>query len=167
MSSSEGQIRVFGSVAEAPTALAAFDRALQAGEVHDTNLVMLSSIIPPDTEVVRSSADPQEFTPGDRLWCVMAEERVTVPGTEAWAGLGWANDLDRSGGVFVEAHGHSERQVRFDLEASLATMIGDRPYWAFQEPEIEIVGATCEHDPICALVMAINHSEPWPGLPAR
>ena len=155
------QIRVFSATASAPTPLAAFDRALQHGGVHDTNLVALSSVVPAGASVVRATADRSEFRIGDRLYCVMAEARCVEPGSEAWAGMGWAIDLDGRGGVFVEAHGHSEQQVQFELNTTLRTLLEDRPYLNAKAIEIEVAGVTCEREPVCALVMAIYESAPW------
>jgi arginine decarboxylase len=84
------QIRVFSAGAPGPTPLAAFDRALQVGGAHDTNLIVLSSVVPVGATVVRGRAADGEFTIGDRLYCVMAEQRAIEPGAEAWAGLAWA-----------------------------------------------------------------------------
>jgi arginine decarboxylase len=155
------QIRVFSSTAAGPTPLAAFDRALQVGGTHDTNLIVLSSVIPAGATVGRGSATPGEFLVGDRLFCVMAEQRVSEPGAEAWAGLAWALDSSGAGGLFVEAHGHSEHQVRYDLEQTLDAIVADRPYWSVGDHDIEMAGTVCEGHPVCALVMAIYESAPW------
>ena len=83
-------IPVTGAVGRGPTELSAFDAALVAAGVADRNLIYLSSVLPP-----ASSVEPVErivATPGgwgDRLYCVMAQERTTVPRTQAWAGVGW------------------------------------------------------------------------------
>ena len=155
------QIRVFSATASGPTPLAAFDRALQAGGTHDTNLIVLSSVVPEGASVVRGTAAPGEFRTGDRLFCVMAEQRVSEPGAEAWAGLGWATDTAGRGGLFVEAHGHSEQQVRFDLAQTLEAIVADRPYWTVGDRDLEVAGTMCEGQPACALVMAIYESAPW------
>lgn len=155
------QIRVFSATASGPTPLAAFDRALQVGGAHDTNLIVLSSVVPCEASVGRGRAAPGEFRVGDRLYCVMAEQRVSEPGAEAWAGLGWAIDQTGAGGLFVEAHGHSERQVRFDLEQTLDAIAADRPYWTIGERDLEIAGTTCDGHPVCALVMAMYETAPW------
>ena len=155
------RIRVYSAAAAGPTALAAFDRALQRGGVHDTNLLVLSSVVPPGATVVRDVADPCEFGIGDRLYCVMAEQRCTEPGLEAWAGLAWAADVEGRGGLFVEAHGHSEHQIRFDLTATLDALIEDRTYLDFGPMDLEVAGMACEREPVCALVMAIYESESW------
>lgn len=155
------RIRVYSATASGPTPLAAFDRGLQAGNTQDTNLIVLSSVVPAGATVVRDVAEPGEFVPGDRLFCVMAEQREHEPGAEAWAGLAWAVDAEQRGGLFVEAHGHSERQVRFDLEQTLAAIGSDRPYWDLGAIDMEVAGLTCEREPVCALVMAIYQSAPW------
>jgi arginine decarboxylase len=154
-------IRVFSATASGPTPLAAFDRALQVGNAHDTNIIVLSSVVPAGATVVRGTAEKGEFPVGDRLYSVMAEQRVSEPGAEAWAGLAWAADRAGGGGLFVEAHGHSERQVRFDLEQTLGSIAADRPYWDMGAIDLEVAGTTCEHEPVCALVMAIYESAPW------
>lgn len=155
------QIRVFSAAAPGPTPLAAFDRALQVGGVHDTNLIVLSSVVPVGASVVMGRAEEGEFRIGDRLYCVMAEQRASEPGAEAWAGLAWAVDANGAGGLFVEAHGHSEHQVRFDLEQTLDAIVADRPSLEVGDRGLEIVGSTCEGQPVCALVMAIFESAPW------
>ncbi len=154
-------IRVFSAAASAPTPLAAFDRALQAGGVQDTNLIVLSSVVPAGAQVVRARADRCEFEVGDRLYVVMAEERCIEPGGEAWAGLGWAVDRDGRGGLFVEAHGRSEHQVRFDLATTLQTLLDDRPYWEVGDADYEVAGVECDGEPVCAVVMAIYEPAPW------
>lgn len=154
-------IRVFSAIGTGPTALAAFDRALQVGGAQDTNLVVLSSVVPEGATVARERAHRKEFTAGDRLYCVMAEARCVEPGSEAWAGLGWAVDQDFAGGLFVEAHGHSERQVRKELDATLDALLADRPYWNVGNADTEVIGTACEAEPVCAMVMAIYESDPW------
>ena len=156
-------IRVFAAAASAATPLAAFDRALHVGQVHDTNLIKLSSIVPPGAEVKRETVGEGTYRFGDRLYCVLAEQRIVERGGEAWAGLAWACDANGGGGVFVEAFGHSEHQVQYDLERSLASLIEDRSYLSFDDRQYEVVGIACEEQPVCALVMAVFEAEPWPA----
>lgn len=160
---SSQSVQVFAAAATAPTALAAFDRTLQVGNVHDVNLVTLSSVIPPGTGVVRDHCEPGDLTVGDRLYCVRAVESAVEPGEQAWAGLAWALDRHARGGVFVEAHGHAEQQVRYELQQSLMTLMADRSYWDFGAPDDEVVGITCKRDPVCALVMGIYQARSWQG----
>jgi arginine decarboxylase len=155
------QIRVGAATATGATALAAFDRALQQVGVHDLNLIPLSSVVPVGASVVRATCDPAEFRIGDRLSCVMATERVTEPGSEAWAGIAWALNSTRGGGLFVEAQGRSRRQVEFELEATLEQLVQDRTLGEWSKAESEIVGIACEHEPVCALAIAVFETMPW------
>ena len=155
------RIRVFSGIATASTPLAAFDRALQAGGVHDANLIVLSSVVPAGASVERAVVSPDEIRVGDRLYCVMAEERTSEPGTEAWAGLGWAVSETGDGGVFAEAHGRSEHQVRWDLANTLETLVADRPYLSGARTDMEVVGTASAAEPVCALVLAVYEVAPW------
>ncbi len=156
------QIRVGAATATGATALAAFDRALQKVGVHDLNLIPLSSVVPIGASVVRATCDPAEFRMGDRLSCVLATERVTEPGSEAWAGLGWALRTE-GGGLFVEAHGRSRGQVMFELNATLAQLTLDRTNCEWGKPEFELVGIAYEHEPVCAMAIAVFETMPWPS----
>jgi len=144
-----------------PTRLAAFDAALRAAGVADRNLLILSSIIPAGTTVERApgAADcPGDF--GDRLYVVMADARVERPHEEAWAGIAWCQDPATSEGLFVEHSGHSEHQVRSDLESSLESIAAARGRdWGAHE--LAITGITCEDEPVCALAVACYQHDPW------
>ncbi len=155
------QLRLFSATGAGPTPLAAFDRALQQGNVHDTNLIVLSSVVPVGATVVRELPQPGEFRVGDRLYCVMAEERTVEPGSEAWAGLAWATDINGGGGLFVEAHGASEHFVRWELEMTINALLKDRPYMETGPVDMEVIGIACESDPVCAMVMCVYEPGAW------
>src|ERR1700754_5073193 len=117
------QIHIASGTGKGPTTLAAFDAALNANGIANYNLLVLSSVIPPETEVVvQPQAIPHEIMPGnwgDRLYVVMAEQRTDVHNEEVWAGIGWVQDPETKKGLFVEHEGHSEASVRSDIEATL------------------------------------------------
>ncbi|HVT64058.1 MAG TPA: pyruvoyl-dependent arginine decarboxylase [Mycobacteriales bacterium] len=156
------RIAVSSAVGTGPTALAAFDHALYGAGVANFNLLALSSVVPPGAEIVEERPDVSAGTWGDRLYVVMAEQRVVEHNVEAWAGIGWVQDPDGGRGLFVEHHGNSERAVCEDITASLkALMITRGVDW---EPiRMSVVGDRCENDPICALVVATFKSESWTG----
>src|SRR5476649_734323 len=90
-----------------PTKLSAFDAALSAAGVANYNLIRLSSIVPPGSEI-RTHDEPiqtQFGEWGDKLYVVMAEMRVDTPNAEAWAGIGWVQDHETGKGLFVEHEG--------------------------------------------------------------
>ena len=156
-------IRVFSAVATGQTELVAFDAALRAGGVADFNLIKLSSVIPPGSQVCRSSIGPADVSTGDRLYCVWADRRQMERGGEAWAGLAWSLGSAGQGGVFAEAVGSSESAVRDELGASMAGLMAGRADWKMNVVEEEIAGIRCEDVPVCALAFAAFTVEPWPG----
>ena len=155
------QIRVFSATASGPTPLAAFDRALQVGGTHDTNLIVLSSVVPVGASVVRDWPGPGSSAPATGSSASWPSNGSPSPVPRPGRGSAWAADTEGRGGLFVEAHGHSEQQVRFDLEQTLEAIIADRPYWTFGDRDLELAGTMCEGQPACALVMAIYESAPW------
>src|SRR5882724_3759646 len=106
------QIHVASGTGTGPTTLAAFDAALNDAGIANYNLLVLSSVIPPHTNVVVHDGRLDETLPGewgDRLYVVRAEQRADQPGEQAWAGIGWVQDPETHKGLFVEHEGHDEQ----------------------------------------------------------
>ena len=145
---------------EGPTPLAAFDAALRDAGVANYNLICLSSVIPPHSEIVPTKFAPPGDEYGHRLYVVMARHDTQQRGETAWAALGWTQDVGDGRGLFVELHGSDKADVEQRLEATLAAMIAARPY-AYGPIQKEVVGVPCDGCPVCALVVAVYHSEGW------
>jgi arginine decarboxylase len=147
-----------------PTTLAAFDSALREIGVANYNLIRLSSVIPPGS-VLTSSPGP--VSPpggwGDRLYVVAADARTNIPGTDAWAGMGWIRDPHTGRGLLAEQEGHTEAEVAADIEATLTSMRQGRGSIGEQLTHQHIVtaGITCTDEPVCALVIAMFAAKPW------
>jgi arginine decarboxylase len=156
-------IEVVRSSGTGPTELAAFDAALIDAGIANFNLIRLSSVIPPDTEVVATNGRSTRATGewGDRLYVVMAEICADRVGREAWAGIGWVQDDETGKGLFVEHEGHAEHEVREDIEQSLATLVSGRPGHSFGPVRSVVHGVRCEDRPACAMVTAVYESESW------
>ena len=162
------RLPVLAATGTARTSLAAFHRALVAVGLGHYNLVRLSSVIPPHTEVgvgrlgqgpalARRWAGPRPHDlvdgyHGDRAYCVYAEHRTDVPGEEVWAGVGWVQRVDGQGGYFVEHHGLTADAVSEDIRVSLADMV-EHEVPEFEPPEWVLEGVVCETTPVCALVI--------------
>lgn len=154
-------IPVVAGTGSGSTALAAFDASLRDAGVANYNLVRLSSVIPPRTAVdVTGDAPLPAGGWGDRLYCVYAEQRASVPGEQAWAGIGWVQRLDGEGGLFVEHEGDSEEFVAGAIEASLADLVAGRPE-QFGAPQKVLTGVSCTDAPVCALVLAAYETAGW------
>lgn len=155
------EIPVVAAVGRGPTELAAFDAALVEAGIADRNLIYLSSVLPPGSaprRVPRLAGTPGGW--GDRLYCVMAQSRTSVPGQGVWAGIGWAQD--RSGrGLLVEHEGHDEDEVRRTVAASLDALRANRGGLPLPHEDAEFAGAVCDGTPVCALVVAVFEAVGW------
>lgn len=154
------RIVVSRGTGEGPTPLAAFDSALHSAGVENYNLIRLSSVIPPGAgiERVQFVSDPDEY--GQRLYVVMAEQRATVPGEGAYAGLGWVQDAADGKGLFVECEGETYGDVQEEIVATLDSMTTRRGV-DYGPVESEITGIECSGRPVAAVVIAVYKSEPW------
>lgn len=155
-------IQVATGAGAGPTKLAAFDAALRNAGVANFNLIYLSSVVPPhsDIQVSVDGLVRAEGKWGDRLYVVIAEQRTDVVGEEAWAGIGWVQQEHDGRGLFVEHHGYGELEVRADIEASLRSLCDARA-GEFGPVGMAVSGVTCAGDPACALTVAVFGSEPW------
>lgn len=154
-------IHIVKASSTGPTALAAFDNALSKAGIADQNLIYLSSIIPPGSKMLKQSPgfDNKEF--GNRLYVVMAQQRVIERHKQAWAGIGWVQDKATGKGLFVEHHGFSDDQVQQDIHNTLTEMMKSRPNNDWSKIHMEIEGIICGNKPVCALVAAVYKSEGW------
>lgn len=156
-------IWVTTGIGQAPTALAAFDRALFDAGIANYNLIVLSSVIPIGATVVRKQWHVSDEEWGNRLYVVLAQEFAEVGGAEAWAGLGWVQNESDGRGLFVEHHASSRQKVEDLIETSLSSMCAYRRD-SFSPPQMAVAGTVCTGDPVCALAAAVYESRPWDGL---
>jgi len=154
------QISITAGTGEGPTPLAAFDAALLNAGVANYNLIVLSSIIPPGSSIKRATFVTPDAEYGHRHYVVMARSDADMPGTAAWAGIGWVQELGDGRGLFVELHGTSKTCVLDAIETTLESMMASRGR-AYGPIQHEIIGVECHDRPVCALVIALYTSERW------
>jgi arginine decarboxylase len=158
------KIHLASGIGTGPTSLSAFDAALNDAGVANYNLLRLSSVIPPGTQIIKhdSKIKPALLpgTWGDRLYLVMAEMRVSEPNVEAWAGIGWVQDEETGKGLFVEHEGNSKKAVESDIWQSLEALMATRNV-DFGPIEMKVAGRTCTNHPVCALVVAVYQASDW------
>lgn len=155
-----GTIRVVWGTATGPTKIASYDAALAAANVHNYNLVTVSSVIPAATPVEAVGTAPDLGPVGNRLTVVEARHTDTGPGHVS-AGLGWATS-NGGPGLFYEASGVAdEADVRERLQRGLDAG-RDLRDWAFTDEQYQVV--TTEAAPgtyTTAVVLAVyGQSEP-------
>ncbi|BBH71580.1 hypothetical protein ACTI_82650 [Actinoplanes sp. OR16] len=159
------QIPVVKVTGQGTTTLSAFHDALVQADLAVYNLVRLSSVIPPGTSVDATGKAPVPVGAwGDKLYCVYADQYATLPGEQAWAGIGWVQRLDGKGGLFVEHEGTSEGYVTQAIKNSLRDLIRGHEE-GFTDPDFVVHGVVCESDPVCAMVIAPYETATWAGAP--
>jgi arginine decarboxylase len=155
-------IRVSGGVGTGRTALSAFDAALRDAGVANFNLVRLSSVIPPGSNVVDVRGDEQlTGGHGDLLYCVYAVDVAMQRDETVWAGVGWSLARDGSGGgLFVEHTAAHKDALEHDLAASLDDMARSRG-GQYAPAGSVLASATCTGTPAAAVVVATYKREGW------
>lgn len=144
-------IHVATGVGRGPTETAAYDAALAEANLHEYNLVTVSSVVPPDATVSRVDAAPDLGPTGGKLFCVQGRAEVAGPGTVA-AGLGWATGPGP--GLFYEADGHSAEAVRERVDRGLDAGV-DLREWTVTDRETAVVDADADPDEhVCVVAVA-------------
>lgn len=154
-------IRVAGGVATGPTAMASYDAALAEANLHDYNLVPVSSVIPAGATVERVDRVPDLGPAGNRLTVVQARATTTGPGRVS-AGLGWTTGPGP--GLFYEAAAETDPgTVRERIEEGLAAGRALRD-WRFTDEEVEIVGVDAESGVYTTAVVLAAYGKSEPAL---
>ena len=153
-------IRVAWGSGSAPTEMAAYDAALADANLHNYNLVSVSSVVPADASVEAVGTAPDLGPAGNKLTVVQAHANTAGPG-RASAALAWAVRGDEPG-LFYEAADETspddvESRVTAGIEAGL-----DLRDWPADDPEVRT--ATVEADPgehaAAVVVAAYGESDP-------
>ncbi len=151
-------IHVVRGVGRAPTAMASYDAALADANVHNYNLVAVSSVVPADATVEQVDTAPDLGPAGNRLTVVEARATIDREGT-ACAGLGWTTGP--GAGLFYEATGTDEPEVRERIEMGLAAGRELRD-WTFEDETVALTTAegTDGEYTTAITVAAYGESEP-------
>ena len=149
------------------TLLSAFDSALFDAGISNYNLLVLSSIIPPNAIIKQQKYKTPEEAYGDRLYVVMSHNRSRESGRYIGAAVGWCQEEDGRG-VFVEHHftENSEEAVRSQLEDEVKKSLSDlchlRGYsFTPKKMNIKMSVAKVTDTPACVLVVAVYQSQSW------
>lgn len=105
--------------AEGGTALNAFDNALLAAGIGNINLIKVSSIVPPDVDVI----ELPKIKPGALIPTAYAAMTSDVPGETIAAAVGYAlPDDPAKPGVIMEFHDITDRET---AERRIAEMLDE------------------------------------------
>ncbi|MFA5600888.1 MAG: arginine decarboxylase, pyruvoyl-dependent [Phenylobacterium sp.] len=131
--------------------LQSFELALRDAGIEKCNLVMVSSILPPNCKIVTKEAGIKELQTGGITFCVMARNDTNEPSRLVVSSVGLAVPTDsNSYGYLSEHHSHGENAKKAgeyaeDLAATmLATTLGidfdPEKNWNDREQEYKMSG---------------------------
>ncbi|RMH18060.1 MAG: arginine decarboxylase, pyruvoyl-dependent [Gemmatimonadetes bacterium] len=111
--------------------LTSFELALRDARIAQHNLVRVSSIFPPNCEIVERDEGAELLQPGQIVFCVLSEASSNEPSRRVGASVGVAMPADRSRYGYISEHhafGQSAKEMgdyAEDLAAQmLATVLG-------------------------------------------
>lgn len=133
------QIRVVTGTGAGRTALSAYDAALAAANVHDYNLVSVSSVVPRAAEIEVVDRAPDLGPVGGRATVVQSRSVTADAEMAPCAALGWVRAPDGRG-VFYEAAGTDLDHVQREVETGLEDGASLRE-WTPGTPTVETVVA--------------------------
>jgi arginine decarboxylase len=177
------QIHVAGGVGVAETAMASYDAALAEANLHNYNLVAVSSVVPADATVRRVEAAPDlgpaggaltvvearrtvgpsdavDFREGGRSGATgSAETRAPHRHPDVAAGLGWATGPGP--GLFYEVTGEDSDDVRDRIHAGLDAGAALRD-WELIDRETHVETATADETGFTTAVVIAAYGEAEP-----
>jgi len=108
------------------TPLGSFEQALRDAQIEQFNLVRVSSIIPPNCEVIKREEGLQLLHPGEIVFLVMSRIEANEPNRLIAASIGAAMPKDRAVHGYLseyEAFGESDEIAGEKAEDLAATML--------------------------------------------
>lgn len=160
-------IYVTSGIGEGKTPLSAFDAALKNAGVHNFNLIILSSVIPPKSVIKLRKFKAKLEDWGSKLYVVKAEIRSRQSGMHIGSALGWYQMKDGKG-VFVEheAIGETKEAVESTLKEEVNNSLHDlcriRQLSVVEKQlKMKMCIAKVTDQPTSALVIAVYKSEGW------
>lgn len=158
---------------EGSTTLSAFDTALKMAGIHNYNIIRLSSVLPPESEVVIRKWRNSSSEHGKKLYTVLAEIRTDVLNHSIAAGIGWYQIKDGRG-VFAEHYDvienldskEAENNVAKKIESTVRDLCANRGYpFSKRNFKTSIVSAEVKAKPTCVLVAAVYESQSFDHHP--
>ena len=155
------KINIMTSVGKAKTPLGAFDDALVKAGISNMNLIYLSSVIPPNSEISFEKPNIESSDFGKRLYVVMAR-RETTQCEKIAAGIGWIMEENNKFGLFVEFDGDSKEHVKKLIDDTLPRMAKSRVGYNFSEIQYAISETMNEEgESSSAISVAVYEMNDW------
>lgn len=142
--------------------LVAFEMALRDAGIAAQNLVTVSSILPPECELIPRDEGEKTLIPGQILHVVLSREESNDPHARVGAAIGIARPADRSHHGFIAEHGsfslgeteiaiHAEDLAVSMLASTLGIEVDETLDPAGRARLLAADGRIEHHDAICAV----------------
>ncbi|NHN60157.1 MULTISPECIES: pyruvoyl-dependent arginine decarboxylase [Halorussus] len=152
-------IRVAWGTGTGPTEMSSYDAALADANLHNYNLVTVSSVVPADAAVEAVGTAPDLGPAGQRLTVVQARATRAGPGRVS-AALGWTTGPGP--GLFYEAAGEADPgDVAERVETGLAAGRELRE-WTFTDERVETATTDAEAGTYATAVVVAAYGESEP-----
>ena len=145
-------------IGEGTTKLSAFDSALFDAGIANFNLIYLSSIIPPGSNIIERKLNWNNQHIGKKLYVVVSQTIVDEIGKTDFVGLGWINNKN-SGGILAEFSSNNRIKTILHIQSTLKSMNAYRSLKG--SPKLKIIKVTCRKKPACAIIAAVYRIENW------
>ena len=156
-------IHVAGGVGVAPTAMSAYDAALADANLHNYNLIAVSSVIPAEARLSVVDEAPDLGPAGNKLTVVQGKI-VAGPDPQAdqiTTGIGWATGPGP--GLFYEADGTSPEAVEAEIRRGLDAGCELRE-WTLTDGDVRLSTAEPVDGSYTAAVVLAAYGESEPIL---
>lgn len=154
-------IRIVQGAALGQTAKASFDAALADANIHNYNLISVSSIIPHDQSVEISGTAPDLGPIGNGVRVVGAR-KTAPPQTSASAGIIWGLTPDGHG-LFYEDSGTDKKDIAHRLKTGIEAG-RDLREWTFTQTDSVIERQDADASAYATAVVYAVYGESFPIL---
>ena len=106
--------------------LQSFELALRSAGIEKSNLVNVSSIVPPKCKIISREKGIQELKPGSIIYCVMSRNKTNEPNRLIGAAIGVATPKERNSYGYISEHhsfGETAQKAGDHAEDLAATML--------------------------------------------
>jgi arginine decarboxylase len=106
--------------------LQSFELALRNGGIEKSNLVNVSSIIPPNCKIISKEKGINELKPGEIIYVVMSRNKTNEPNRMVGASVGVAIPKERQSYGYISEHhcfGEASKKIGDYAEDLAATML--------------------------------------------
>jgi arginine decarboxylase len=113
-------------VGKARERLMSFEKALRDAGIERHNLVFVSSIFPPNCEIIPKDIGRTQLAPGQIVYCVMSKNDTNEPNRQIAASIGMAIPADRETYGYISEHhsfGQTDEAAGDYAEDLAATML--------------------------------------------